>query len=669
MRSRNTAAALVAAVCLACGGGRKAPAAAPEPVVEKEAPAPERAAGRLVILGFDGVDPDWLDRWIAEGKLPTLAKLTKAHDGKAYRRLRSTNPPQSPVAWTSFATGTHPGDHGIFDFIARGLNPGEGLPVLPKIATTSFEVVASGPPVARNLRTGRPFWQLLGNAGVRVVAINVPYSFPPDPMRTGSMLSGLGVPDLRETNSTFTYAGTDVTKEEAEDPPGGGALVQLELADGRGSFALEGLTIPGGDGKRMALPVEVEKTATGTVTVGIAGKKVQLEPEKLSDWIEVEFVEGEHRVAGILRLAQLGTGTDTGVFVTPVSFHPRKPYSPISYPKDFSGTLADELGRFYKTVGWEHDTSALNAEVIDEALFLADVESIEIDRRELLRKRLASKDWELLIWVSVAPDRVSHMFQRLTDPDHPRYDAKLAAKYGDAIEKEYRRMDATVAEVLPALGADDTLIILSDHGFHGYRRGLHVNQWLRREGLLVLRGGAESSTREFLLDVDWKATKAYALGTGQIYLNRKGRERDGFVSEGEAGAIAEQIKKGLLALTDADRGGARVVRQVYVGTETFPGGRAADAPDLQIAFEEHYRTSWESILGGIPPELFADNMKKWSGDHAASDVEDTHGILITNKPVAREAPAIVDLAPTVLAHFGQDRPAQYAGTPLFEPAQ
>src|SRR5262245_1982637 len=155
------------------------------------------------------------------GKLPTLQKLTAAHGGHAYRHLRSTNPPQSPVAWTTFATGTEPGEHGIYDFIARTLGS-DALPVVPKVATTSFEVQAVGPPVARNLRTGEPFWQLLGNAGVRVVALHVPYSFPPDPMRDGRMLSGLGVPDLRETNSTFTYAGTDVTPDQVKHPPGGG---------------------------------------------------------------------------------------------------------------------------------------------------------------------------------------------------------------------------------------------------------------------------------------------------------------------------------------------------------------------------------------------------------------------------------------------------------------
>ncbi len=670
MRWRVKLGGLLCVALLACGDAASSKPAEPR---SETAPAPTPGeapaaapSGRLVILGFDGVDPDWLDRWMAEGKLPALKALTAAYAGHAYHRLRSTNPPQSPVAWTSFATGTHPGDHGIFDFIARTTNQGPGLPIVPRVATTSFEVQESGPPVVRNLRTGQPFWQLLGNAGVRVVALNVPYSFPPDPMRDGRMLSGLGVPDLRETNSTFTYVGTDVTGAEAARPPGGGVLVQLAMQGARGRFDLEGPSIPGGKGARMTLTVEVEQgKPAGGMTVSLGGKSIALVPGAFSDWVEVEFSHGERRVAGILRLAALEAAAQTRLFITPIGFHPKAPYSPISYPKQFSGQLADELGHVYKTVGWDHDTSALNAEVIDEALFLADVEAVEVDRRRMLFERLGRDDWDMLLWVSVAPDRVSHMFLRLGDPAHPRYDAALAAKYGDAIEKEYRRMDATVAQVVRKLRKDDTLVILSDHGFHDYRRGLHVNQWLRREGYLALRDGAEKSTREFLLDVDWSRTQAYALGTGQVYLNRLGRERDGIVTVAEAPAILAKIAKGLLALRDVDRGNAQVVRQAYLGAEAFRGGRAADAPDLQIAFAENYRTSWESILGGVPGDLFADNPKKWSGDHSASDVEDTHGILITNRPVARDAPAIVDIAPTALVHFGKPAPAHYVGAPLF----
>jgi predicted AlkP superfamily phosphohydrolase/phosphomutase len=622
--------------------------------------------GRLVILGFDGVDPRWLDRWIAQGKLPTLAKLTVAHEGRAYRRLRSSNPPQSPVAWTSFATGTEPGDHGIYDFIGRSFNPGGPVPVLPKVATTSFEVQDSGPPVARNLRTGQAFWQLLGNAGVRVVSLHVPYSFPPDPMRDGRMLSGLGVPDLRETNSTFTYVGTDVTADEAKQPPGGGVLVPLTMQGERGKFELEGPSIPGTSGERMRLPIEIARgSAPASVDVTIRGKTIALEIGHFSEWIELAFSHGEHAVTGIAKLLALEAGKQTRLFITPISMHPRMPYSPISYPKAFSAQIADELGGLYKTVGWDHDTSALNAEVVDDGVFLDDLDATERQRKQMLLDRLTRDDWDMLIWVSTATDRVAHMFYRLIDPEHPRYDAALAKQHGDAIEKEYVRMDATVAAVLGKLRTDDTLLILSDHGFHGYRRGLHVNQWLRRQGLLALKQGAASASREFLMEVDWSKTKAYALGTGQIYLNRAGREPQGIVTDADAPAVIRQIRDGLLALKDEQRAAATVVDEVYVGDQVFAGKRAADRPDLQIGFAEHYRTSWETILGGVPPELFADNSKKWSGDHAASDVNQTHGILIANRPIVREQPAIVDFAPTAAMFFARPVPRDYVGKPLF----
>ncbi len=618
------------------------------------------------MLGFDGVDPRWLTQWVHAGKLPTLQKLMEADSGKGYRLLGSTNPPQSPVAWTSFATGTAPGDHGIFDFIARGSNPApSGGPIQLRVATTSFEVQPSGAAVARNLRSGVPFWQTLGNAGVRVVALNVPYSFPPDPMRDGRMLSGLGVPDLRETNSTFTYVGTDVTDEQQQHPPGGGAMTKLVIKAGVGHFELEGPSVPG-SADRMKLPATVKLgTPAGGVTVTLAGTTLALLPQQWSDFVEVELVHESTRVKGILKVLVLELGKQTRLFITPIGFHPRDPYAPFSYPRAFSAQLADELGHFYKTVGWDHDTSALNAELIDEATFLADMDAVEKDRRQMLLTRLAKPDWDLLIWVSTATDRVAHMFYRLMDKQHPRYDAALAKKYGDAVLHEYQRMDATVAQVLTKLGAEDTLLILSDHGFHNYRRGLHVNQWLMQHGLLALQAGARSSSRELLVDVDWTKTKAYAVGTGQIYLNLAGRERDGIVSRADAPRLLQQIHDGLLALRDTERAAAQVVRQVYSGAQIFTGMRAADAPDLQLAFAENYRTSWQTILGGIPGALFADNDKKWSGDHAASDVSETSGILLSNRPIMRQAPSIVDLAPTAHVYFGQSVPTHYAGKSLF----
>ena len=178
--------ALLAAIGGGCGGGHEV----------------GRRGPRLVILGFDGVDPRLLSRWMEEGKLPRLRALAERGD---YRPLASTNPPQSPVAWTTFATGTGPGRHGIFDFIER-----DPATYLPDVGTGGVRpprywhgVVESAPAEGWTRRRGVPFWQVAAAHGVHAVVLRVPYAFPPDPAPGGRMLSGLGVPDLLGTNSTF----------------------------------------------------------------------------------------------------------------------------------------------------------------------------------------------------------------------------------------------------------------------------------------------------------------------------------------------------------------------------------------------------------------------------------------------------------------------------------
>ena len=80
---------------------------------------------KVVILGFDGADSHLVEQWMAEGKLPNLAKLKE--EG-SYSPLQPTNPPQTPVSWSSFATGTDPGKTHIFDFLVR--DPATYLPNL-----------------------------------------------------------------------------------------------------------------------------------------------------------------------------------------------------------------------------------------------------------------------------------------------------------------------------------------------------------------------------------------------------------------------------------------------------------------------------------------------------------------------------------------------------------
>jgi len=73
-------------------------------------------AHRLIVIGFDGMDYELLKNLISKGKLPNFEKLSKDGD---FKQLRTSVPPQSPVAWSNFITGMNPGGHGIFDFIHR----------------------------------------------------------------------------------------------------------------------------------------------------------------------------------------------------------------------------------------------------------------------------------------------------------------------------------------------------------------------------------------------------------------------------------------------------------------------------------------------------------------------------------------------------------------------
>ena len=78
--------------------------------------ANDKIATKFIVLGIDGMDPKLLREFVARGEMPTFRKLM---DSGYFGPLQTTMPPQSPVAWSSFITGTNPGGHGIFDFIHR----------------------------------------------------------------------------------------------------------------------------------------------------------------------------------------------------------------------------------------------------------------------------------------------------------------------------------------------------------------------------------------------------------------------------------------------------------------------------------------------------------------------------------------------------------------------
>ncbi len=641
-----------------------------------DAPSNMPAPKRIIVLGFDGVDPDFLVKWMDDGRLPNLEKL--AGSG-VFRPLKVANPPQSPVCWSSFITGTWPGNHGIYDFLKR--DPKTYLPDVSYMSTEKptfkfFDLVLDNPASARSHRLGTPFWKIASDNNRRVVVLSVPYSFPPDTLKTGKMFSGLGVPDLRGTNSTFYYFATDLTSAEAAQGAGGAKFVQIKRNGDRIDTEIEGPVDPvAEDYRRLAIPLSFAvKADSKNLGIDLQGQSETVEEGKWSQWFEISFkVTPFYKMKGICRFYVIQTDPEVQVYLSPLSYHPDDPYIPFTYPKSFSSELKEKLG-FFKTVGWIHDTSALNSEKITEEQFLDEMRQIMEKRKEMTLRCLEDEEFELLVSVFTATDRVSHMFYRLIDPEHPRYDEALAEKYGNAILDTYMTMDDIVGEIVDNhLDGNTLLMIVSDHGFHSYRQGLNVNTWLVQNGYMHLRGMVAGkpvpdnlfSSREFFPNVDWSKTRAYAIGTGQVFVNLRGREGQGIVNPGpEYQDLLREIRDKMLQIPFPATG-ELVFSNIYLKSDIFSGKAADQAPDLQLAFKEGFCTSWETRLGGIPKELFLPNNHKWSGEHAASDVADTEGIFFSSLGTLAVEPRIVDIPVTALELLGVEKTPNMEGTNLF----
>ncbi len=167
-----------------------------------------------------------------------------------------------------------------------------------------------------------------------------------------------------------------------------------------------------------------------------------------------------------------------------------------------------------------------------------------------------------------------------------------------------------------------------------------------------------------LADCDWTRTRAYGLGINGLYLNLKGRERDGIVEPGEEQEkLIKQLTARLQAVRDFD--GQQVIRKVYRASEIYTGSATELAPDLIIGYARGYRASWETCLGELTPDVLLDNPSAWAADHCADALE-VPGIICCNEPFAAKNPSLVDMAPSILHRFGLAKASTMTGHSIFE---
>ncbi|HET9265134.1 MAG TPA: alkaline phosphatase family protein [Vicinamibacterales bacterium] len=631
--------------------------------------APVAQINRLIIVGLDGQDPKLTDSYMKEGLLPNFKKLAKAG---AYRRLRTTFPSVSPVAWSSFSTGTHPARHNIFDFLDRDRRT--YLPMLSSTRVGTIERffklgryrIPLEKPELRLLRKSKPFWTILGEHRVWSTVLRVPITFPPDRFY-GAELSAMCVPDLLGTQGTFLLFTTRPSSERFKE---GGQRVPVALQGDRIDTVVQGpenVFLAGSPPLEIPLRITIDRS-TRTARADLGGTTVDLTAGRLSGWVTLTFPAAPGiKVAGLTRLLVTempgGAGSDErfSLYMSPINIDPEKPAMPVSHPSYYATYLAKRIGP-YSTLGLAEDTWALNEGVTDDGTFLQQTYDIDREREAMFFAGMDRLRKGTLVCVFDATDRIQHMFWRYLEKDHPAGRGRDTAEHRDAIRELYKHNDALVGRVMERLEEGDVLMVISDHGFSSFRRGVNLNAWLLREGYLTLKEGADGRA-EWLRDVEWSGTKAYCLGLTGMFLNLKGREQEGTVEPGaQAAALKAEIIRKLTGLGDEAKREVGI-REAFDTSALYSGPYLENAPDLLIGYNAGYRTSWDCATGVVAGPIFEDNIKAWSGDHCI-DPRLVPGVFFCNRRVDTEDPALIDIAPTALRLFGIEPPAHMDGRAL-----
>ena len=616
---------------------------------------------RVVILGLDGMEPTLAEKYMAEGKLPNLSRLKS--EG-TYTRLGTTLPPLSPVAWSSFLTGCNPGKHNIFDFLTRDKRT--YMPLMSSVnirgSSRSLKLgpyrIPLGKPDIRLLRRGTPFWKTLGDHGIFSSIVRVPITFPPESFH-GVLLSAMCVPDLRGSQGTFTYY---TTHEEGEDDYISGEIVRVQRDGKKIRSHLIGPDASLRDSKEpLECPFEVSITGKGKATLRVSGETFELTAGTYTPWVHVTFNAGLGvKVRGVCEFLLMRTEPAFELYVTPIQIDPDSPAMPISHPPVFATYLSKSQGP-YATLGLAEDTWALNAKLLGDDDFLHQCLEADEERETMFFDALDKVRRGLCICVFDGTDRIQHMFWRYIDPKHPAHTGQAEAQHRNAIDELYTRMDDLVGRTMAECDDEDTvLMVISDHGFNPFRRGIDLNVWLEQNGYLTLK--PDGRGKKYLAGVDWSKTRAYCLGLAGIWLNVQGREAQGIVDPAEANALRDELAEKLTGLRDEERDELAISR-AFNAHKTYRGPFTSEAPDLIIGYNRGYRASWEAAVGQPTDQVFHDNTRAWSGDHCI-DPKLVPGVLFCNRKIDSPHPRLMDLGATSLELFGIEVPSHMDGRPL-----
>ena len=603
---------------------------------------------KVIVLGIDGFDPDVMDFLMGQGKLPNFEKLAEAG---TFDRLKTTEPPISPVVWTTISTGVNPGRHNIFDFMWF-----DRQKYLPYLSVLDQDNSFFGMKFIQPVKVPS-FWQNISQNGIPVSVIHWPVTFPPQDIN-GNNLSGLGTPDIRGyLNGYVRYTnksvdGNSYGTDRVVSVSVSGNQVQ---ADFNGPFK--------SNGEIVTEPFVITIIDNNNATLSVQGNVVNIKRGEWSDWISVKFKKGfGQNTETIFKIFAQEFSPQFDVFATSMQFDPKAPAVKISSPDNYSSYLADEIGDFY-TLGMPEDAKAVNDLNLSQEAFLKQVDEIRVEREKMFwteYKKLLENNKGVLALVFDETDRAEHiLFGKEVE-----YENGKIKSIGPDLEKIYTDKDKLIGQILKTLPGDASLMVVSDHGFKPFKRAVNLNNWLLDNGYLVLKEGVSVNNAQPLFkDVDWSKTRAYSYGYVSVNINLQGREGKGIVSPDQKNKLEDEIIAKLKNFKDPENG-QNIVADVYKKEQIYSGSNMDNSGDLIVGFNVPYRIDWESPVGGFSESAVFENNRPWQADHIFnSDL--VPGIFFSNFKISKK-PDVLDIAPTVLDLMGVSKPADYEGQTLLK---
>lgn len=401
------------------------------------------------------------------------------------------------------------------------------------------------------------------------------------------------------------------------------------------------------------------------------------------------------------RLSQ--AGYKVGVLNVPVTYPPQPlngfmitdflspRHAQISYPADLISRYRGDLGDYRIAPDVQYKPG-------NEAEYIKDIYDLIRAQGDWALTLIANEAWDVMMVHFIALDIMMHALWRYMDRSHPRFEA---SPYEHAIRDGYKLADEYIGRLLAHLSAEDTVLVMSDHGFGPLRHMVNLNNFLMKKGLLKLRrdpitrlkaaafyrgltpasvyhliervglqnlatrvsrGARNQVVAKFLSfdSVDWSQTIAYSMGhVGQVYLNVAGREPHGIVTEANYYQKRQEVMDALYELRDQN--GRPLVSQIIPREETYHGPYAANGPDLHLILDDYNVIAFP--LFATNEKIITDQIRGDSGCHRREGIFMARGPSIRRNETLPEA-NILDLAPTILHLLGRPVPSVMDGRVL-----